>query len=151
MAEERSDKNRWKSIYGGGWIASAQYLAEGMIYRQAKTKKKELPPKFWNNDEIWKRAFLLQVRFASALLKIYAPEAIIRALRTPQGKKIYSFAAKWLDPLIKVEQIKWEREQASLAKITPKEIIKMDTNNEIEKPREAFVKEKSNLSKLRDL
>lgn len=150
MGKERTDASPYESRYGGGWVTPAQYLAEGMIARQARTKQVDLPPRFWNLDR-WKRDFLLQLRHATALLKLYSPEAILRVLRSKEAKSTYSLNAKWLDPLLKTEQSRLCREEESRMQkqrpATPASVEKDVT----EKPRESFKQEKSVLSKLRDL
>lgn len=120
-----------------------------MVSRIARKDNTELPQKFWEKDK-WKRLFLLQIRHANSLLKLYSYEAIVKALRTPQGKKLYSLGAQWLDPLIKSEQEKIDIRLAAMAEQTPKEVEQLPTATD-EKPREAFVRKPSPLSKLRGL
>lgn len=110
MAQERTDKCPYKSRYGGGWISSGQWLSEEMCRRQAARRGHTLPAYFWRDPE-WKREFALQARAAAALFELYSPTAIGRALRTPQGRKLWSLNAPWLDALCEHEQKKWEREE----------------------------------------
>ena len=93
MAAERSEASPYESRFDGGWLAPAQFLAEGMVARQARAKKTVLPMKFWNDDR-YKRAFMVQLRLATSLLKIYDFEAIIRVLRSKAAKNVFSFGAK---------------------------------------------------------
>lgn len=149
MALERSEASPYKSRFGGGWMTPVMYLAEGMCDRQARAKNKGLVDHFWTKPP-WNREFKMQARNAAALLKLYSPEAIMRALRTPKGKKAYSLAAPWLDPLIKEEQEILDRNQqkleAAIASATEAPAPKVT-----EKPRPAFVPKQSKLNKLRNL
>jgi hypothetical protein len=80
-------------------------------------------------------------------MKTYSPEAIINALKTPQGSKIYSLTAAWLDAIIATEQAKLEklaRQLENVANAVPeKEIILENTT-----PRPTFQKKESLLDKL---
>lgn len=148
MAENRSDKSPYQSLYGGGWLTPHQYLAESMCARKARSKKKTLPLNFWETDETWKREFLMQVRHVSGLLRLYSVEAIIKALRKPAGKKVYSFSAQWLDPIIAEEQRAIDL-QKSMA-IAPKDVepdIKVGQSG----PRPEFKRKSTPLDKLRAL
>lgn len=92
----------------------AQLIAEIVCKRFFFTQGfKELPPKFWN-DIRFARNYRLQIIKANSLLKIYKPQAIINALKSKQGSTIYSLTAKWLDPLIAVEQAKIEKLEKQL-------------------------------------
>ena len=113
---------KFKSRYTDKLVGSAQYLAEIMIERQAKKQGLNLPNNFWNKDE-WKRNYMIQLRLAYSLLKLYCVEAILIALKTPQGKKIYSLGAKWLDSLYKIEQNKISNAKGKQEKVV---IIKED-------------------------
>jgi len=79
-----------------------------MVARKARKDKVDLPVKFWMQER-WKREFLLQVRHAAGLLRLYSVAAIVAALRTPKGKQAFSLKAPFLDPLIRVEQERVDR------------------------------------------
>ena len=148
MSNIKTEKSPFKSRFSIEplYISGAQFIAENMIDRQARKDGKVLPDKFWNS-EIYKRNFQLQLRFANSLLKTYSVAAIISALRTPTGKRIYSLSAKWLDAIIKGEQERIDRENKKVADVTnvPEEIC----NNEFIPP--SFPANKSELSKLKGL
>ena len=76
MAVNESEESRYQSSYGGGWVSAAQRIAEIMCERQAKSKKVDLPPKFWNLPT-WKRSFMQQILAANSLLKVYKPKSIL--------------------------------------------------------------------------
>lgn len=148
MAAERSEKSPFESKYGGGWVTAAQYLAEGMVARQARTKGADVPHRFWNKPQ-WKRDFLVQLRHAASLLMLYDAEAIIRVLRAG-GKKAFTLSAPWLDPLFQVEHDRLlkerERRQSETVEQAPQTLP-----TKSEPPREAFTKQTSPLDKLRKL
>jgi hypothetical protein len=79
------------------------------VSAKQKKKKAELFFHFWQHPR-WKRTFLYQVQLANGLLKIYAEEAILAALK--KNPTIYSLNAKFLDPLIQTEQAKVLEEKA---------------------------------------
>jgi hypothetical protein len=150
MAEQRSDKSPFQSQFGGGWVSASQFLAETMCDRKARLKGTALPQRFWRADvsAVWEREFLTQLRHANALLKLYGIKAVVRALRTPPGKKIFSLGAKHLDPLIREEQLKLDREAALIAQRKPPAETRPVR---LEPPRPAPPGQASKLSKLRDL
>ncbi len=148
MAAERSEGRPYHSRFAGGYLAGGQWLAEGMCDRQARKNKTQLPERFWKSPR-WEREFLMQVRHANSLLKTYSVAAIVRALRTPEGKKVYSLSAPWLDPIIRDEQAKLDREAAAAA---PPEAPPEPATEVVDgKPRPTFVRKKSTLSKLREI
>ncbi len=148
MADTQSETCPYQSRYGGGWQAPSQFLAESMVARQARMKKTSLPLKFWRLER-WNREYQAQARHASSLLRLYDCEAIMRALRTPEGKKIYSLGAKFLDPLVRVEQERLDRLKAARQAAPPEPEPEPPAKDA--SPRPAFVETKSTLSKLRDL
>lgn len=139
MAENRSDSSRYESRYGGGWITPAQFLAEVMCERSAKSSNLDLPPKFWNLP-IWKKEFLKQLNLANKLISKYEPSLISKALRTPQGKKIFSLGAKWLKDILEKESKK--NKKADIEKV--EEVNKLPT-------RQNYVSGKSIFSRLKDI
>ncbi len=119
-----------------------------MVARQARSKKLTLPMFFWNIEK-WKRQFLLQIRQANSLLKLYSYQAILRALRTYEGKKVFSLGAPFLDPLIKAEQEKLDRDKQRIVE-TPAPPVE-HVHTEPQAPRPAFVPKQNALSKLKEL
>ena len=156
MAKNQSEASPFKSRFSGpeeNWLTPAQYLAENMVARQAKKDGTDLPIKFWEIER-WKRIFLLQVRHATSLLKLYDINAIIKALRSKRGKNIYSLGAKFIDPLIRVEQERLDRHEEVIelkSQNDPKPVEPpSDEPKELKAPRPAFV-QNTTLSKLKDL
>ena len=139
MAKNRSDNSKYQSRHGGGWITSAQFLAEVMCERYAKKNGEELVYKFWNVD-FWKKEFFKQLAFAKKLLLVYEPHIISKALRSKEGKSIFSLGAPWLKKIIELEQRKFKSVDTSKIVDT--------TQLPIRKP---FQSSKSLMKKLKDL
>lgn len=118
MARQKSEKSRWASRYGGGWIADAPFLAELMVERVAKKDRRSLPPRFWDEKE-WGPLFKRQLRFAQGLLRLYGVNVILRVLDGARGKSVYSLGANWLDAILQEEQKREDAQQASLRVVTP--------------------------------
>lgn len=129
MAKQETDKSGFLSRFGAGYIAPAQFLAESMCDRIARSRREKLGPKFWN-EEPWKAIFLTQLAHANRLLKKFRVEAIIMALRKPQLAKAYSFGGKWLLPYFEIEQKKLDTAQENMTmkaalKVVPPEPIRL--------------------------
>ena len=148
MAEQQSEKNCYRSRYGGGWVDSVQILAEIMVARKARYQGKELPPRFWTNP-VWNREFKLQARMAKALLDLYSVRTIFNAIR--RAPKIYSFHCKMvLDPILQEEQEKLERQQTTI-EAKPPETTTPSAIEEAKPPRSVYNPSQSQLAKLRSL
>lgn len=151
MSKQRSEACPYSSRFSGVepiWLTAAQYLAEFMVARQARIKSVDLPQKFWSRDP-WKRDFMLQLRLATSLLKLYPPEAVSAVLRSTEGKRAFSLGAKWLDPLFQAATTRLERERLARESEPPPTVPAAEAINE--KPREGFVARPSLLSRLREL
>lgn len=140
MNHKRGERTRYESRFGGGWLSAGQYLAENMCDRMARKSGETLSYRFWDLPG-WKRVFLNQLRLANSLLKTYSATAIIRSLRTPRGKTVYSFGAKFLAGLVEAEQRKFERR---CDEVTLSPVIATLP------PRPIFTEKPTPLSKLRD-
>ncbi len=97
----------------------------------------------WNTKK-WKNYFRSQVTMAYNLLKNYTDKAIINALNSYKGKKIYSLRVKFLEPIIKSEQNKLNKIE------TYRKPAKEYEDFTDSKPRKQYGK-KSQLNFLRDL
>lgn len=152
MAANRSDKACFQSRFGGGWLTSSQYLAEGMCDRMARKEKTSLPAQFWVTSDLWKRHFLTQIRFANALLKLYGIEAILKGLRHPKGKTVYSLGARWLDPLIKEEQRKIDQQARKLAEAAKSaSVVEPACPPQSTAPRPVFQQRSNQIDRLKGL
>tara|TARA_Y100000310_G_scaffold320415_1_gene376848 strand:+ start:499 stop:834 length:336 start_codon:yes stop_codon:yes gene_type:complete len=97
--------------------------------------------KFWNTKK-WQKTYQLQIIAANRLTGKYDERAIIAALKSREGKKIYSLRFPTLEELIK-------RHESLIDKGDGK-TISTEPNSAESKPRKPFG-EKSKIQKLRDL
>ena len=122
---------------------AGQYIAEMMCVREAESANEGMPAhKLWNTTK-WKNKYRSQVTKAYQLLQKYNEIAIINALKTPEGKKIYSLRNARLKTIL-------NREQKKLDKINAREIQKVaykDTSKA--KPMQPYG-QTSQLSQLRN-
>ncbi|MAF25011.1 hypothetical protein CL634_05485 [bacterium] len=94
----------YKHKTNGQACNAAQYIAEMVCLREAERMNVGRPAyALWNTDK-WKKKFQSQVTKAYQLLKKYSDKAIINALNSYKGKKIYSLRVKFLEPIINSEQ-----------------------------------------------
>lgn len=102
-------------------LTAHQRLAEIMVERLAASEQQTLPPRFWQNkDGRWAKEWKKQAIIAARLLKKFDAEAILKALRTQKGQKVWSLGAKWLLPLIETEQKKIQAYKERIEKeVTP--------------------------------
>jgi hypothetical protein len=161
MSEKKTEKSCYQSRFGANWITASQYLAENMCSRKSRSDEgKDLPQKFWT-DKYWEKQLLLQIRHANELLKQYSVSSILKALKHPDCKRVYSLGLKSvLVPLIE----RFERQEATTQKVleakmatakdaeTTEDITPVDV---CQKPRPAFStsknKSKNYLQRLREL
>lgn len=144
MAEKRTNSSKYKSPSTGDYCTTAQYIAELMCQRMAENSNEgSLAYKFWNTEK-WKNTFTQQVVLANRLLKNHDERAVIRALRSRRGSKIYSLRFPALSDLIKSEQATLEKEELSGQKTID---ITSHNSKAVPKP---FGK-RSEINKLRDL
>jgi len=91
---------KYPSKYSNGkQVSPAQYITEIICERKANTEKVDLHYRFWVQKK-WSAFYRNQIGSAHKLLKIYPAKAIIRALQSDKGKKIYSLRAPHLPPII---------------------------------------------------
>ena len=92
MAVNKSEKSKFISSYGAGYIRPDQWVTEKLCALISKKSGKELPDKFWNLPE-WSKVFARQVQLASSLLIMYSPEAIAMTLKDKRCSNVHSFGA----------------------------------------------------------
>ncbi len=91
---------KYPSKYSNGkTVSAAQYITEIICEHLAKKEKKDLHYRFWVNPE-WQKFYKSQIFSANKLLKKYSAKAIIEALKTTAGQKIYSLRAPHLLAII---------------------------------------------------
>jgi len=113
MTKNRSESSRYKSPSTGDYCTSAQYVAELMCQRMAeKSNEGSLAYKFWNTPK-WKKTYQLQVIEANRLTNKHDDRAVVAALNTARGKKIYSLRFPGLEDLIRAEEARLQKESSS--------------------------------------
>lgn len=107
MSNQKNKKpTKYLSKYSNGKLVSAsQYITEIICEHLALKNKKDLHYRFWINKD-WEKFYKSQIFSANKLLNKYSDKAIIAALKTPEGQKIYSLRAPHLiDIIVKQEHI----------------------------------------------
>jgi hypothetical protein len=132
--KEYSEKYRFKSIYGSGYITDAQYLTEQLCAHVAKYTQEDLIDHFWKLPK-WETFFKQQIPAANALLKKYSVECILEALRDKKMSTLYSFRAPFFIKLVEKLQIKKD-----LIDARPKHTTSVNVGVENTKPRKPFGK-----------
>lgn len=102
---------KYPSKYSNGkFVSAAQFISEMICERLAKRLKKDLHYRFWVSEE-WEKEYKGQIAAANKLLRKYEPRAIINALLTDAGRKIYSLRAPHLSDIIDRAAKRIENEQ----------------------------------------
>lgn len=95
---------KYISKYSNGkHVTAAQYLTEIICERKAQSSKEDLHYRFWLQKK-WESFYRNQIGSAHKLLKKYSAKAIINALQTDTGRKIYSLRAPHLPAIIERQQ-----------------------------------------------
>lgn len=96
---------KYLSKYSNGkMVSAAQYITEIICEHLATKEKRDLHYRFWLNKD-WEKFYKSQICSANKLLQKYEDRAIVAALKTPKGQKIYSLRAPYLTAMIE-EQTK---------------------------------------------
>jgi len=96
---------KYLSKYSNGkMVSAAQYITEIICEHLATKEKRDLHYRFWLNKD-WEKFYKSQIFSANKLLQKYEDKAIVAALKTPKGQKIYSLRAPHLTAMIE-EQTK---------------------------------------------
>ena len=129
MAKNRSEKSPCPSIFSiGAWISYNQLIVEIVCQRAAKKDQKDLPQKFWTLTP-WNKYYRHQITIAAKLCETYDPRIILKALRDPKGRTIYSLGAPHLKGLLE--------KYASMPEITVEvEIRELEESLGLRKPME---------------
>jgi hypothetical protein len=107
--------DKYISKYSNGKeVSQAQFITEIICERKAQKDRLDLHYRFWVHNK-WAAFFRNQIGSAHKLLKTYSAKAIIRALNTDQGKKIYSLRAPHLPAIIEQQEINIKQENTSLS------------------------------------
>lgn len=123
-------------------VSAAQYITELICENKAKKDKADLHYRFWVNKK-WAAFYRNQIASAHKLLAQYDDLAIVKALTSDSGRKIYSLRAPHLIDMIKLEETKLSQINNKLTiDTTRKENIKFQDN---------IKKCKNIVSKLKDI
>lgn len=107
--------NKYLSKYSNGKeVSAAQYITEIICERKAHKDKQDLHYRFWVNKQ-WAAFYRNQIASAHKLLKEFPDKAIIRALNSDEGKKIYSLRAPHLADMIRKEHDVLQKENTILS------------------------------------
>lgn len=96
-------------------VSPAQYITELICERKALKDKKDLHYRFWLSKE-WANFFKNQIGSAHKLLKKYSDKAIVNALISDKGKRIFSLRAPHLPDIIEEHQRLLDAENKTLSK-----------------------------------
>jgi len=144
---KRTDKSRYQHQTTGDHCTCAAYVAEMMCLRNAENKNKgSLPYKFWNRKP-WDWTFKRQLIAANKILKDCPEEVLVKAIGSPEFKKIFSLNS----PRAKTIINKY-KSQDRLDRETKKESV--DHNLEVKKDaisRKRSYGKKSKFDKLRSI
>jgi enolase len=135
------DKKYLSKYSNGKYVTEAQYVTELICENKAKKDKLDLHYRFWTTKR-WSLYYRNQIASANKLLDKYPINAIIKALKEPDGQKIYSLRAPHLPAIIDRCLLDIEQQNKTLTK----ELVR-DNNNSFRKN-----KQNSNiLTKLRNI
>jgi hypothetical protein len=134
--------DQYLSNYSNGkTVSAAQFITEIICERKAQSTKQDLHYRFWLEKK-WSAFYRNQIGSAHKLLKKYCSKAIIRALNTDQGRKIYSLRAPHLPAIIESQEQIIQQENTDLTlNIERKENISFGSKTQ----------SKNIISKLKDL
>lgn len=121
-----------------------------MCVRQAKLKNEPIKIAFWNSDRR-RKTYKLQIIKANALLRTFPEQAIIAALNTKQGEKIWSLYWKNIVELIIIEDERLRREAERLNRASKNEITEESVEFHSRTDKTKQFSKKSNLDKLKEL
>jgi hypothetical protein len=96
--------DKYYSKYSNGkTVSAAQYITELVCENKAKKDKLDLHYRFWTTA-VWEKYYKDQIASSYRLIKKYSAKAIVAALRSHEGQKIYSLRAPFLLPIIEAKE-----------------------------------------------
>jgi len=96
--------DKYYSKYSNGkTVSAAQYITELVCENKAKKDKLDLHYRFWTTA-VWEKYYKDQIASSYRLIKKYSAKAIVAALRSHEGQKIYSLRAPFLLPIIESKE-----------------------------------------------
>lgn len=139
-----NNQNKYPSKYSNGKsVSAAQYITELICERKAAKDKQDLHYRFWVSPK-WQAFYKNQIASAHKLLKTFPDKAIVRALSTDEGKKIYSLRAPHLPDIISKEATILETENTVLTK-------SLERKTDVSFSKTSQSNTKNIISKLKDL
>ncbi len=103
MAKERTAKSKFQSKYTDKWVTAAQWVAEQMCERQARSEKRALSARFWEAAE-WAATFRKNVTAASALIREFGEAAVFAAVKRQDVAWCSSLKAKQFRAAVALEK-----------------------------------------------
>lgn len=122
-------------------VSAAQFITEIICERKALSQKEDLHYRFWLEKK-WASFYRNQIGSAHKLLKKYSSKAIVKALSTDVGKKIYSLRAPHLPAII-------EQQEVLIASENKKITLQIERNTHVKFG--GSTKNNNIISKLKDL
>jgi hypothetical protein len=143
MPTKQTDLSRYKSPSTGEYCTCAQYVAEIVCSRVAEKENVGTQAhKFWNTAK-WRKTYQYQVVLANRLIKKYPEAAVVKAIHSPECRRMYSLRFPPLETIIKKYQKIIEHQVQNSTTIDVKE-------NSVSRKSRSYGK-KSRLQKLREL
>ena len=100
MPEKPTDKSRYKSPSTGDYCTCAQYVAEIVCNRVAEKENVGTQAhKFWNTPK-WRKLYQYQVVLANRLIKKYPEAAVVKAVNSPECRRMYSLRFPPLESIV---------------------------------------------------
>jgi hypothetical protein len=122
-------------------VTPSQFITEMICEKKAQYNNEDLHYRFWTTKK-WSVFFRNQIATANKLVKDFDPIAIVKALKNPKAKFLYSLRAPSLKAIIQQEQEILNSKNKELSKpLERKEIVEHKRPNNT----------KNILSKLKEL
>ena len=132
----------YPSKYSNGkQVSAAQFITEIICERKAQMNREDLHYRFWIH-KTWAAFYRNQIGSAHKLLKQFPAKAIIRALNTDSGRRIYSLRAPHLLDMIRKEEEILQSENTNFT---------LDINRKEDISYNKHQSKKNIISKLKDL
>lgn len=104
-------------------VTPAQFITEMICEKKAQLNKEDLHFRFWTTKK-WSVFFRNQIATANKLVQEYDPIAIVKALKNPKTKFLYSLRAPSLKAIIQQEQDILNSQNKQLSKtLERKEVV----------------------------
>jgi len=141
---QRTEKSKYKHESTGDHCTCAAYVAEIMCKKNAENKNVgSLPHKFWNKKP-WNWTFKKQLWAAQKILKTYSEKALVKAVNSPEFKRIFSLNHPNCLGIIRRYELLLDSQKDKVADQEVKPIKEAKT-------RSTSFKKKNTLSKLRQI